>query len=150
MQFWSHCYTVVTYQTFFRLSVYKIQPYTSRVQNFSVLARYTIFVPRLMSQSWFCNAVAYMSAINAHLLHFIPNADINPWFCCFGSALLLFSVNMGLGTVTGAIAPVIIIVYTNRSVDTNGCYNAHNNKLICLFVCLLGLILYVPLIIFQL
>ena len=34
MQFWSHCYTVVSYQALFRLSVYKIQAvYLSGAKN---------------------------------------------------------------------------------------------------------------------
>ena len=34
MQFWSHCYTVVSYQALFRLSVYKIQAvYLSVAKN---------------------------------------------------------------------------------------------------------------------
>ena len=38
----------------------------------------------------------------------------------FGSALSPLSVNMILFTVTGAISPVIVNVYTNGSVFTNG------------------------------
>ena len=48
MQFWSRCYTVVSYQALFRPSVYKFQPYTSRVQKMCVFARYaTLELPRL-------------------------------------------------------------------------------------------------------
>ena len=43
-----------------------------------------------------------------------------------GSVLLPLSVNMVLFTVTGAISPVIVNVYTNRSVYTNGCYKPCN------------------------
>ena len=39
----------------------------------------------------------------------------------FGSALSPLSVDTVLFTVTGAISPVIVIVYTNGSVYTNGC-----------------------------
>ena len=38
------------------------------------------------------------------------------------SALSPLSVNMVLLTVTGAISPVIVNVYTSGSVYTNGCY----------------------------
>ena len=38
----------------------------------------------------------------------------------FGSALSPLSVNMVLFNVTGAISPVIVNVYTNGSVYTNG------------------------------
>ena len=38
MQFWSHCYSVVLYQTLFRLSVYKFIPYTSPVHKKYVFA----------------------------------------------------------------------------------------------------------------
>ena len=48
MQFWSHCYTVVSYQALFRLSVYKFQPYTFRVQKMCVFARYATLVPQLL------------------------------------------------------------------------------------------------------
>ena len=41
----------------------------------------------------------------------------------FGSALSPLSVNIVLFTVTGAISPVIVNVYTNWSVYTNGCQN---------------------------
>ena len=40
----------------------------------------------------------------------------------FGSILSPLSVNKVLFTVTGEISPVIINVYTNGSVNTNGCY----------------------------
>ena len=40
----------------------------------------------------------------------------------FGSSLSPLSVNMVLLSVTGAISPVIVNVYTNGSVYTNGCY----------------------------
>ena len=43
---------------------------------------------------------------------------------CLGSALSPLSVNIVLFTVTGAISPVIVNVYTNGSVYTNGCYIA--------------------------
>ena len=39
-----------------------------------------------------------------------------------GSALSPLSVKMILFTLTGAISPVIVNVYTNGSVYTNGCY----------------------------
>ena len=39
-----------------------------------------------------------------------------------GSVLLPLSVNMVLVTVMGAISPVIVNVYTNGSIYTNGCY----------------------------
>ena len=39
-----------------------------------------------------------------------------------GSALSPPSVNMVLFTVVGAISPIILNVYTNGSVYTNGCY----------------------------
>ena len=42
----------------------------------------------------------------------------------FVCALPPLSVNMVLFTVTAAIYPVIVIVYTNGSVYTNGCYRA--------------------------
>ena len=42
------------------------------------------------------------------------------WVC-----IMPLSVNMVLFTVTGAIFPVIVNVYTNGSVYTNGCYKAH-------------------------
>ena len=41
-----------------------------------------------------------------------------------GSALSPLSVNMFLFTVMGARSPVIVNVYTNGSVYTNGCYRA--------------------------
>ena len=40
----------------------------------------------------------------------------------FWSALSPLSVNMVLFTVTGAISPVIVNIYTNGSVYTNRCY----------------------------
>ena len=40
------------------------------------------------------------------------------------SALFPLSVNMVLWIITGAISPVIVNVYTNGSVDTNGCYRS--------------------------
>ena len=40
----------------------------------------------------------------------------------FGSILSPLSVNMALFTVTGEMSPVIVNVYSNRSVYTNGCY----------------------------
>ena len=47
MQFWSHCYTVVSYQALFRLSVYKIPAvYLLGAKN-CVFARYATLVPRL-------------------------------------------------------------------------------------------------------
>ena len=49
MQFWSHCFTVVSYQALFRLYQYtKFQPYTFRVQKKYVFARYATLVPRLL------------------------------------------------------------------------------------------------------
>ena len=48
MQFWSHCYTVVSYQALFRLSVYKIPAvYLSGAKKMCVFARYATLVPRL-------------------------------------------------------------------------------------------------------
>ena len=44
------------------------------------------------------------------------------------SALSPLSVNMGPFTVTGAISPVIVNVYTNRGVYTKGCYNPSTNS----------------------
>ena len=49
MQFWSHCYTVVSYQALFRLSVYKIPAVYLWVQKMCVFARYATLVPRLIS-----------------------------------------------------------------------------------------------------
>ena len=47
MQFSSHCYTVVSYQALFRLSVYKIPAvYLSGAKN-ACFARYATLVPRL-------------------------------------------------------------------------------------------------------
>ena len=47
MQFWSHCYTVVSYQALFILSVYKIPAvYLSGAKNVC-FARYATLVPRL-------------------------------------------------------------------------------------------------------
>ena len=46
MQFWWHCYTVVSYQALFRQSVYQIP--TFRMQKMCVFARYTTLVPRLV------------------------------------------------------------------------------------------------------
>ena len=45
MQFWSHCYTVVSYQALYQYT--KFQPYTFRVQKMCAFARYTALVPRL-------------------------------------------------------------------------------------------------------
>ena len=42
----------------------------------------------------------------------------------FGSALSPLSVNLILFTVTGAISPAIVNVYTNGSVYTKECYTA--------------------------
>ena len=48
MQFWSHCYTVVSYQALFRLSVYKIPAvYLSGAKNVC-FARYATLVPLLI------------------------------------------------------------------------------------------------------
>ena len=53
MQFWSHCYTVVSYQALSRLSVYKMQAvYLLGAKNvclkkMCVFARYATLVPRL-------------------------------------------------------------------------------------------------------
>ena len=48
MQFWSQCYTVVSYQTLFRLSVYEIQAvYLSGAEKNCVFARYPTLGPRL-------------------------------------------------------------------------------------------------------
>ena len=65
-----------------------------------------------------------MSAKNGHLLYFFYNALVTVDAVVFGSALWPLSVNIVLFTVTGAISLVIVIVHTNGSVDTNGCYNA--------------------------
>ena len=43
MQFWSHCYTVVSYQAYT-----KFHPYTFRVHKMCVFARYATLVPRLV------------------------------------------------------------------------------------------------------
>ena len=53
----------------------------------------------------------------------------------FGSALHVspLSVNTVLFTVTGAISPVIVNVYTNGSVYTNGCYSA--GQVLCMGCC---------------
>ena len=49
MQFWSHCYTVVSYQALFRLSVYKSPAvYLSGAIKMCVFARYATLVPRLL------------------------------------------------------------------------------------------------------
>ena len=48
MQFWSHCYTVVSYQALFRLSVYKIPAEYLLVQKMFDFARYATLVPRLL------------------------------------------------------------------------------------------------------
>ena len=40
-----------------------------------------------------------------------------------GSELSPLRVNMVLFTITGALSPVIVNVYTNGSVYTNGCNN---------------------------
>ena len=45
-----------------------------------------------------------------------------------GSAVSPLSVSMILFTVTGAISSVIVNVYTNGSVHTNGCYSAGTNS----------------------
>ena len=49
MQFWLHCFTVVSYHALFRLSVCKIPAvYIFRVQKMCVFARYATLVPRLI------------------------------------------------------------------------------------------------------
>ena len=48
MQFWSHCYTVVSYLALFDYQYTKFQPYTSRVQKMCVFARHATLVPRLL------------------------------------------------------------------------------------------------------
>ena len=47
MQFWSHCYTMVSYQALFRLSVYKITAIYLSGAKMCVFARYATLVPRL-------------------------------------------------------------------------------------------------------
>ena len=47
MQFWSHCYTAVSYQALFRLSVYKIPAVYLSGAKMCVFARYATLVPRL-------------------------------------------------------------------------------------------------------
>ena len=47
MKFWSHCYTVVSYQALLRLSVYKISTVYLSVAKKCVFARYATLVPRL-------------------------------------------------------------------------------------------------------
>ena len=50
MQFWSHYYTVVSYQALFRLLVYKIPAvYLSSAKN----VRYATLVPRLIPEFYF-------------------------------------------------------------------------------------------------
>ena len=46
MQFWSHCYTVVSYQALIRLSVWKI-PVVCLLGAKNVFALYATLVPRL-------------------------------------------------------------------------------------------------------
>ena len=46
MQFWSHCYTVVSYQALFRLSVYKIPAIYLSGAKMCVFARYATLIPR--------------------------------------------------------------------------------------------------------
>ena len=62
-----------------------------------------------------------MSAINDHLLKFIFSIKLT---LTVDTALSPLSVNIVLFTVTGAISPVIVNVYTNGSVYINGCYIA--------------------------
>ena len=50
MQFWSHCYTVVSYQALFRLSLYKILAVYLSGAKMCVFARYATLVPRLISR----------------------------------------------------------------------------------------------------
>ena len=52
MQFWSHCYTVVSYQALFRLSVYKISAVYLSGAKMCVFARYATLVPRLVGTHW--------------------------------------------------------------------------------------------------
>ena len=69
-----------------------------------------------MSNSWFiCLQKKVISCIFFIML--ILTVDT-----FFGSVLSPPSVNMVLFSVTGALSPVIVNVYTNGSVYTNGCY----------------------------
>ena len=66
-----------------------------------------------------------MSAITGHLLQFNYYYFIMLTLTVdtvFVSILSPLSVNMVLWTVTGAISLIIVNIYTNRSVDTSGCY----------------------------
>ena len=49
MQFWSRCYTVVSYKALFRLSVYKIPAVYLSGAKMCVFARYATLVPRLLA-----------------------------------------------------------------------------------------------------
>ena len=71
-----------------------------------------------MSKSWF---ICLRKIVNLIFFFIMLALTVDT---VLGSALSPLSVNMVLFTVTGAISPVIINVYTNGSVYTNGCYNA--------------------------
>ena len=68
-QFWSHCYTVVSYQALFRLSVYKIPAVYLSGAKKCVFARYATLVPRLLVV-WFSVAINLMMKRKRCLVYF--------------------------------------------------------------------------------
>ena len=75
-----------------------------------------------MSQSWFCHGCPYVcdewsSLVISFFIMLTLTSDT-----VFGSALTPLTVNMVQLTVTGAISPVIVKVYTNGSGYTYGCF----------------------------
>ena len=63
MQFCSHCYTVVSYQALFRLSVCKIPAVKFSGAKMCVFARSATLVPRLYSFVGFCNYSMFCYAL---------------------------------------------------------------------------------------
>ena len=72
MQFWSHRYTVVSYQALFRLSVYKIPAvYLSGAKKMCVFAWYATLVPQLIY-----DFAIWIKLTRTHMIFF---RTINPY-----------------------------------------------------------------------
>ena len=67
MQFWSHCYTVVSYQALFRLSVHKIPAVYLSGARMCVFARYATLVPQLLTEK--CYILALFVIENSAIFH---------------------------------------------------------------------------------
>ena len=121
MQFWSHCYTVVSYQALFRLSVYKVPAvYLSGAKNVCFCTIRDFGSPTICLSHF--RLIMYPVSQHQHLCILPPGHMVDTFFRLLQDMGTQVKVNH---SITGKVRPLLLVATRIKDTPNHNCTNPH-------------------------